>query len=216
MVLGIIVIVALIATAFTFRNELKGFAQDLRKEKTPEQEARDERGAVQNTQAFILGEKGLADLQAESELNRMKIDQFIKGSQTQIDQIVTGVNTSLAESQKQLQNFADQSQQNIINSQKQISDALDVTKSAFGTASNEIITGFGVAGNQIVSFFGGQQEPKEVQTQVQQTPKITITPKGSEVDSPRAISVELFEGGAQDLLEEEAEKTRQTRSTRFS
>ncbi len=67
MVLPLIITVGLIAVVVLFQKQIKAFADDLRsKANDPEniekQKVIDERGAVANTQAFFLGEKGLEDL----------------------------------------------------------------------------------------------------------------------------------------------------------
>jgi len=193
MVFALIIFVALIATAFTFRGEIKGFVADLRKESTPQEVERQERGAVQNTQAFILGEKGLADLQKTSEENKLLINKFIRDSQTQIDQAIVGVNTTLADAQKNLESFAQQSQENIVKAQDEVS-------TAFTQAGTSVTEFFGAIPTNIQSFFGGQTAPKAIATSIPQSPDIE-KPKGGGIDLSFLSSVETLEGQGSKLEE---------------
>jgi len=189
MVLPLIIGIALIGILFTFRNEIKAFAQDFREDKTEEelltQQTRDERGALANTTAFFLGEQGLLDLQAQEEKRiatnqsivtaltetiPANVDQFIKDAQLNIDNSIAGVNATLAEAQKNLEQFAQEAQANIVESKDNL--------------FNDITNFFG--------SFGGQQDVKPIATNVVDAPKI-MTQDGKTFDLSFLTSVEELE-----------------------
>ncbi len=189
MVLPLIIGIALIGILFTFRNEIKAFAQDFRQEKTAdellEQQTIDERGALANTTAFFLGEQGLLDLQ-KAEADRIatnqsivtaltetipaNVDQFIKDAQLNIDNSIAGVNATLAEAQKNLEQFAQEAQTNIVESSNSLFE--DITN-FFGS-------------------FGGQQDVKPIATNVVDDPKI-MTQDGKTFDLSFLTSAEDLE-----------------------
>ena len=221
MVLPIIIGIAVIALLFTFRDQIKAFADDLQKEKTTEEVAQEkvitERGAVANTQAFILGEKGLADLQATSEANKLLIEKFLTESQMNIDQALTGVNTSLVQAQKDLAKFAEESKTTIVTNVTQFQK--DVDKNVLGIQEG-IDKFFSDSALNIQNFFGGQATPKAIATSISPTQKIT-TKSGGTIDLSFLQGVEPISGQGSKIEEEELEVKAITsrtsgRSTRFN
>jgi len=215
MVLPLIIAGGLVVIVIMFRDQIKGFADDLRtKSNDPvaieKQTKIDERGAVENTQAFFLGEQGLEDLKTRTKENEARVNQFLKDSQAnlntisagaklKIDESIGAVNTTLVQSQQQLETFAKQSQDNIANSinetQKNIDTSIKGTQEAIDTSikntQTSIDTTFKGAqdffGNIFNTSFGGQKPTKPVVKQIplQNFPKpenVTISPRGTGID----------------------------------
>jgi len=181
MVVGIIVIVALIGLVFTFQSQIKDAFADFRKPKTEQEVERMERGAVENTQAFILGEEGLANLKATSEANKIAIDKFISDSQRNIDLGIQGVNQTLVDSQKNLQKFAEESTETIAKNvnqfQKDVATNVSGIGEAIGQFGADVQTNVGIIGAGVSQFgadvqlnlqniFGGQAKPKPVAVKI--------------------------------------------------
>ncbi len=199
MVLPLVITVGLVAVVLLFRNQIKGFADDLRsKANDPatieRQKKIDERGALENTQAFFLGEQGLKDLKESEAQREAKFNQFLADSQKNISSIATGVNTNLVTAQQNLEKFAQESQKNIATSidetTKNIDTGIKATQTAIDTSIRNTQTAidtsvkgtFDFFGNIFKNPFGGQSTPKEVITNPPTstaTPKITTSPKGS-------------------------------------
>jgi len=242
MVLPLIIAGGLVVVVLMFRDQIKNFADDLRsKSNDPEnierQKVIDQRGALENTQAFILGEQGLKDLKEQSAQNKQAITNFITESQTQLNQAVTGVNTTLAQSQKQLEEFASQSQQNIAKSinetGKTIDTGIKATQTAIDTSIKETQTNIDSSikgtqdffGNLFNNAFGGQSSPKAVVTETPKSvvpPNITQSPKGSiGIDlsflTPNtSFSKQETTKTPEKEIEVMATNQRQDRSTRFN
>jgi len=228
MVLPIIIGVAVIALVVLFRDQIKAFADKSLKEETVEEKEKqdkiDDRGAFANTQAFLLGEKGLAEITAQSEANKLLIDKFLADSQMNIDQALTGINTSLVQAQKDLSNFADQSKTTIVSNVNQFKKDVDKNVSGIGSGLDDIKQGifqFGVDTRlNLEKIFGGQVTPKAIATTVTQTPPIT-TKKGTPViDLSFLQGVEPISGQGSKVTEEELEvkaiTSRTGRATRFN
>jgi len=181
MVLPIIIGIAVIALLFTFRDQIKAFADNINKESTPEEVEQEkivtERGAIKNTQAFILGEKGLADLDKQSEANRILIDKFLTDSQMNIDQAVSGVNETLVQAQQNLERFATESQATITKNVNQFQKDVDTNISGIGSNVTKF---FSEASLNLSNFFGGQATPKAVATSISPKPALT-TKQGSPI-----------------------------------
>jgi hypothetical protein len=199
MVLPLIITGGLIVVVLLFKDQIKNFADDLRdKSKDPanieKQKKIDERGAIENTQAFILGEQGLKDLKERTAQNEAKVNQFLTDAQTNLNLAVTGVNTSLVQSQQNLENFAKQAQENIAKSINETGENIDTgikaTQTAIDTSIKETQTSIDSTfkgaqdffGNLFNNPFGGQSASKVVVTETPKSvvpPKITTSPKGS-------------------------------------
>jgi len=227
MVLPIIIGIAVIALVVLFRDQIKAFADRSLKEKTPEEVQREtvitERGAFQNTQAFLLGEKGLADLTAQSEANKLLIEKFLSDSQMNIDQALTGVNETLVEAQKNLANFADESKATIVTNVTQFQKDVDKNIMGIGSGLEGIKSGifqFGVDTRiNLQNLFGGQATPKAIATSITPTQKIT-TKSGGTIDLSFIQGVEPISGQGSKIEEEELEvkaiTSRTGRATRFN
>ena len=227
MVLPIIIGIAVIALVVLFRDQIKAFADQSLKEKTPEEVEKqtkiDERGAFQNTQAFLLGEKGLADLTAQSEANKLLIEKFLSDSQMNIDQALTGVNETLVEAQKNLANFADESKATIVTNVTQFQKDVDKNIMGIGSGLEGIKSGifqFGVDTRiNLQNLFGGQATPKAIATSITPTQKIT-TKSGGTIDLSFIQGVEPISGQGSKIEEEELEvkaiTSRTGRATRFN
>jgi hypothetical protein len=236
MVLPLIITGGLIVVVLLFKDQIKGFADDLRsKANDPEniekQKKIDERGALENTQAFFLGEQGLKDLKTRTEQNEARVNQFIKDSQTNLDSIVTGVNTSLVASQQNLEKFAEKSQQNIAKSINETGEKIDTgikaTQTAIDTSIKETQTNIDSTfkgaqdffGNLFNNPFGGQSGSKTVVTQTPKSttpPPVTVSPKsGSGIDLSFLTPNTSFSVNKTPEKEIEA-TTNSTRATRFS
>jgi len=215
MVLPIIIGIAVIALLFTFRDQIKAFADQSLKEPTTEEVEQqtkiDERGAVQNTQAFLLGEKGLADLQASSEANKIAIAKFISDAQKNIDIGVMGVSQTLVQAEKNLSTFAKESQETIVSSVSQFQKDVDKNISGIGAS----IFQFGVdTRTNLENIFGGQTMPKAIATTVSPTPILT-TKQGTAIpDLSFLTPVETLEGQGSKVDQEKAELV--VKSDRFT
>jgi len=215
MVFALITIGVIVVALFTFQNEIKGFVSDIRKPKSEEQIERDERGAVENTQAFILGEKGLADLKQTSEENRVAINKFISDSQKNIDLGIQGVNTTLVEAQQNLEKFAQDSQANIVKTVDDSSKAFNQSISGVGEGFSKF---FQESALNIQNFFGGQTMPKAIATSVTQNPPITTKQGTPVVDLSFLTPTDTLEGQGSKVETQEAEmvvQTDRTTSSRF-
>ena len=221
MVLPIIIGIAVIGLLITFREQIKAFADRSLKEKTPEevekQDRIDDRGAFANTQAFLLGEKGLADITAQSEANKLLIEKFITDSQKNIDQALTGVNESLVNAQKNLQTFADESKATIVTNVTQFQKDVDTNISGIGEGITKF---FEDSRLNLENIFGGQTTPKAVATSISPVQKIT-TKSGGTIDLSFIQSVEPISGQGSKITEEELEVKAITsrtsgRATRFN
>jgi len=192
MVLPIIIGIAVIALLFTFKDQIKAFADRSLKEETVEekekQETIDERGAFANTQAFLLGEKGLADLQAQSEANKLLINKFITDSQMNIDQALTGVNETLVEAQKNLANFAQESKTTIVSNVNQFQKDVNKNVSGFGEG---IAKFFEDSRINLENIFGGQAKPKPVATVFPTTQPFSVNPSIANITnfSPTGVKI---------------------------
>jgi hypothetical protein len=172
MVIGFIIPIAIIALIFTFRDQIKAFADDLGKEKSPEevetQRATDERGALENTKRFILGEGTVDRLNAQSEANAIAINKFIADANKNLESNLTGINTTLVNAQKQLETFAQESQQTIATNVTQFQKDVDKNVSGIGAGISDIgasIFQFGADTRlNLENIFGGQAKPKPVAT----------------------------------------------------
>jgi len=215
MVLPIIIGIAVIGLIVLFRDQIKAFADQSTKEKTTEEVERqktiDERGAVQNTQAFLLGEKGLADLQATSEANKILIQKFISDANINLQSNITGVSNTLVEAEKNLTKFATESQETIVSNVNQFQK--DVDKNISGI--RESIFQFGVdTRTNLENIFGGQKMPKAIATTVNPTPTLT-TKQGTTIpDLSFLTPVETLEGQGSKVEQEEAELV--VKSDRFT
>jgi len=165
MVLPIIIGIAVIGLLITFREQIKAFADRSLQEKTPEEVEKqtviDERGAFANTQAFILGEKGLKDLQDQSEANKLLINKFITDAQANLAQIPTGVSNTLVEAQKNLQTFADESKATIVSNVNQFQQDVNKNISGIGEGIGKFFEDSRI---NLENIFGGQAKPKPVAT----------------------------------------------------
>jgi len=207
MVLGIIVIVALIGLALTFRNEIKDAFADFRKEPTEQEVERTERGAVENTQAFILGEEGLANLKEQSAQNKIAIDKFISEAQANLTSNITGVSETLVQAQKNLETFAQESQANIVKTVDDSSKAFQTSISGIGENINKF---FADTSLNIQNIFGGQAVPKAVATTIPTSPVLTTKQGTPVIDLSFLTSVETLEGQGSKVETEEAEMIVQT------
>lgn len=221
MVLPIIIGIAVIGLLFTFRDQIKAFADNINKEKTPQEVEKqteiDERGAFANTQAFILGEKGLKDLQDQSEANKLLINKFITDAQANLAQIPTGVSNTLVEAQKNLQTFADESKATIVTNVTQFQKDVDKNISGIGESVTKF---FSDSALNIENFFGGQATPKAIATSISPTQKLT-TKSGGTIDLSFIQSVEPISGQGSKIEEEELEvkaiiSRTEGRATRFN
>ncbi len=211
MVLALIPIAVVGVLIFTFQEQIRNFFDDLRKPKSEEQIERDERGAIENTQAFILGEKGLADLKADSEANKIAINQFIKDSQTNIDLGLQGVNTTLVTAQQNLEKFAKESQATIVNTVDDSSKAFNESLSGAGEGITKF---FNESALNIQNFFGGQTMPKAIATTINPSPPITTKSGTPVIDTAFLTSVEPISGQGSKITEPVLEK--ESIESRFS
>lgn len=217
MVLPLLIAGGLVIIVIMFKDQIKGFADDLRRDSNdPENIAKqkkiDERGALENTQAFFLGEQGLQDLKDRTAQNEAKVNQFLLDSQAnlntisagaklKIDESIGAVNTSLVQSQQQLEKFANEAQVNIAKSidetGKNIDTQIKATQTAIDTSIKETQTSIDTTfkgaqdffGNLFNNPFGGQKPTKQVVKQIPlqnfpQRPQteVTVSPKGTGID----------------------------------
>ena len=173
MVFALIAIGVIAVALFTFRDQIKNALDDLRKPKTEQEVVREERGAIENTQAFILGEQGLADLKATSEANKIAIDKFFKDAQTNLQSNITGVNETLVQSQQNLEKFAQESQATIVSNVNQFQKDVATNVSGIGEGLGKF---FEESRLNLENIFGGQAKPKPVSISIPTTQPFSISP----------------------------------------
>lgn len=184
MVIGFILPIAIIGLLLIFRDQIKAFADDFSKDKTEEeietQKEQDERGALENTKRFILGEGTVDRLNAQSEANSIAINKFIADANKNLESNLTGINTSLVNAQQQLETFAQESQQTIVSNVNQFQKDVDTNISGIGAGLEDIRSGIFQFGKDtrtnLENIFGGQAKPKPVAKTISTTQPFSINP----------------------------------------
>jgi len=181
MVLPIIIGLALLALLFTFRDEIKAFAEGLGKPQTEEEIAQDERGAIENTKRFIFGEGTIDELNRQSEQNKIAIDKFILDAQQNLQSNITGVNTTLIEAQKNLSTFAEQSKQTIQTNVNQFQIDVNKNVSGIGESFSQFIEDSRL---NLTNIFGGQAKPKAIPTPAGSIQPLNLTQFAQQAQLP--------------------------------